>query len=380
MMKDSLSFSDIRRISPKADLHRHLDGALLDEENNGDLISLALKYGVKLPTYDPKELAKKYDIRGNISVEDLLRAFSWPIAIMRSPEGLEKVAYEAVLDMARENIIYGEVRFAPSYHSFDFPSWYTPEDYEINPFKPMSMKEVVIRALQGLNRGMSETGIIVNLTLCVPRELQEKGEKGMKLATEIAMLAVEFQERGVVALDLACDEFSHPPDAYAEIFLTTKNSRIRRDPHAGEMGSDSCRRENIKTCLFNLAADGLGHALPLHEMPYEIEYMANKKIRVERNPVPDIAIRGEGNPGLEGIDVLLEEGVLVSVCSDDPALMRTSLTDNLKLVLDYYGWGEEELQKLVANGVKSGFYVNAKQEKRVRETFIQRGLDPMFLK
>jgi adenosine deaminase len=374
-MRKKLSFVDICSF-PKPELHRHADGSVED----GVLMRLADRYGVKLPTCNPGEFKKIYSVAG-VGFPELFQRFGWAIAVMRTPEGLEEVFYEQVLDLAAENILYAELRFAPSYHSYNPPAWYKPADYEMQPFKPMFMRETVIRALAGIKRGMAETGIVVNLILCIPRELHdEKGKPGMALATQIAEIAMKFQEDGVVAIDLACDEAAHPPDVYADIFQLTRGSKIRRDPHSGEMGRDVDRTRNIRTCIDKFDADGLGHAYALADHPIILEEVRDKGTRVERNPFGRFSADGALALGNDGLDVLLDEGVLVSICSDDPVLMGKSLSDNFKAVLDHYSWGEKEFQQLVANGVKSGFYTNLAQAKKVREMFVRRGLEPRFLK
>lgn len=357
---------------PKADLHRHLDGAIKPKL----LIKLAKKLGVKLPTYNLAEFTKLYQIvePKGVPISKLFERFAWAIAVMRTPEGLNQAAYEQVLDLARENILYAEIRCAPGYLGVYPAPWYTPATYEKNVFPTMSLDLIVELVLDGLARGMKKTGVTVNLTLCIPRE--SLSLYGPKNISDVVDLALRFQNRGVVAIDLACDELSYPPDAYAKFFRSTLGSKIRRNPHAGEMGSDKSRLQNIETCIKDLHTDGLGHALPLYKSEYLMCLVRSQNIRIERtplSPVPGCSL-GDGY-----LDILLKHQVPAVITSDDPVLMRASLTDNFVAALNYHNWGEKEFWQLTANAVNTAFFRSAAQKKRVQQIFVKHGLDRSLL-
>ena len=371
-MAKRLTRNDIWNL-PKIDLHRHLDGAAPPEL----VLKLAKDFGVKLPTYDLAKFTKLYQITEpkNMPINELFKRFSWAIAVMRTPYGLYRMACEQVRSLARENILYAEIRFAPGYHSIYPAPWYSPAEYEENPFPVMTLKETVQQVLDGLKQGMKETGVIANLTLCIPREsLSLWGEKSVM---DILELAIRFQNQGVVSIDLACDEYTYPPDAYAWYFRSTSSTRLRRNPHAGEMGSNFQRLENIATCLKDFQPNGLGHAIPIWSSEELMGLAREKNIRIERtplSPVPGCSL-ADGH-----LDVLLKNKVPVVITSDDPVLMQASLTDNWKAALDFHGYGEEEFWRLTANAVNTAFYRDEKEKKRIQKIFVKRGLRETLLK
>jgi adenosine deaminase len=308
--------------------------------------------------------------------DELFQRFAWSIAVMRTPQGLYEAAREQVHDLHRENILYAEVRFAPGYHSIYPAPWYTPENYEQNLFPVMSLDEVVQNVLNGLKKGMEETGIVVNLTLCIPRESLYDGW-GPDSVNDIVQLALRYQTEGVVAIDLACDEYAYSPDPYIPYFKATLESRIRRNPHGGEMGSDEQRKKNIATCLHRLKADGIGHALPIHKSIYMMLFANAKNIRIERtplSPIPECSL-ADGH-----LDVLLKYKVPVVITSDDPVLMRASLTKNWEAALNYHSFGDEQFWQMTANAVNTGFYRDEEQKKLVRDEFVKRGLSESLLR
>ena len=181
---------------PKADLHRHIDGSVKPEL----LIKLANQHGIRLPTYSLEGFKKVYTIV-DMPVDELLKRFAWAIAAMRHPLALQEIAYNQVLDLAEENILYAELRFAPGYHSIYPAPFYKPEEYEKKVFRVMSLDEVMENTIKGIEKGMKETGIQVNLTLCIPRESIKA--HGIDSAYEIARLALKYQDTGVVRLYLS---------------------------------------------------------------------------------------------------------------------------------------------------------------------------------
>ncbi|TSC83947.1 MAG: adenosine deaminase [Parcubacteria group bacterium Gr01-1014_13] len=370
-MSTILTHDEIYRL-PKIDLHRHVDGAIKPET----LIRLAKEFGVKLPTYELDEFTKLYQItEPDMSIDQIFQRFGWGIAVMRTPHGLHDVFREQVHDLAEENILCAELRFAPGYHSIYPPPWYKPEMYETEPFPAMSLHQTVCYALAGIERGMKETGIAVNLTLSIPREsLSVWGKNSVEA---IVKLALQFQNEGVVAIDLACDEYTYTPDPYIPYFRATRGSRIRRNPHGGEMGSPEQRLKNIATCLNGLNADGIGHALEIYQSIYLMFLARCRNIRIERtplSPVPGCSL-ADGH-----LDVLLKHKVPVVITSDDPVLMQASLTDNWLAALNYHQFTDEQFWQMTANAVNTAFYRDEAQKTRVQEEFVKRGLSESLLR
>ena len=67
------------------------------------------------------------------------------------------------------------------------------------------------------------------------------------------------------------------------------------------------------------------------------------------------------------------------ITSDDPVLMRASLTDNFVAALNYHGYGEKEFWQLTANAINTAFYRSVAQKKRVRQRFVEQGLSRSLL-
>lgn len=98
---------------PKISLHDHLDGGLRPQT----IVELSSSIGHKLPKDNAADLAIGFLEQCNSgSLVKYLETFEHTVAVMQNYEGLERVAYESVLDLAMEGVIYAELRWAPEQH------------------------------------------------------------------------------------------------------------------------------------------------------------------------------------------------------------------------------------------------------------------------
>ena len=104
---------DMIRRCPKVELHDHLDGGLRPKT----IIELAEKYDISLPEKNPEDLRQWFS-RGcrQKSLSLYLETFGITTAVMQTKEALTRVAKEAMEDLAAENVVYAEIRFAPALH------------------------------------------------------------------------------------------------------------------------------------------------------------------------------------------------------------------------------------------------------------------------
>src|SRR6188474_3141790 len=204
---------------PKVLLHDHLDGGLRPET----VIELAAEIDHVLPSTDPVELQRIFTENANSG--DLVRyleAFAHTTAVMQTEANIRRVATEAVLDLARDGVIYAELRYAPEQHLQN----------------GLTLQQVVDAVQAGIADGVAqalEEGFAIRAAalLCAMRHLDR--------SLEIAQLALDNRGTGCVGFDIAGPEFGFPPSLHREAFQLLREALVPVTIHAGEAdGAASC--------------------------------------------------------------------------------------------------------------------------------------------
>ncbi|RPH37100.1 adenosine deaminase, partial [bacterium] len=318
------------RTLPKVLLHDHLDGGL----RASTVIELAKEnHYTKLPTQDAGELARWFHRgarRGSLPL--YLEGFEHTAAIMQTDEALERVAYEMMEDMHRDGVVYVETRFAPVFHTQQGLHW----------------DDVVNAVLKGLERGKADFGVEYGLIICAMRN--------MNLSQEMAELAVDFRERGVVGFDLAGEEGGFPPKKHVDAFHYIQRENFNITFHAGEAFGKESIWQAIQWC----GAHRIGHATRLTEdigldphepgkivkMGYLAQYILDKRIPLElclTSNVDTGAVEGlEKHP----FSLFYRYKFRVTLNTDDRLMSDTNMTKELMLAHRLYKLSMDDIEKL----------------------------------
>src|SRR5258708_21614636 len=212
---------------PKIDLHLHLDGSI----RVPTIAELGDELGMKLPTNDPKKLAKFVQVdRDCRSLGDFLKRFEVFYPLLPFAKTQERIAYELCEDCARDNVIYFEARFAPA----------------LAASKKFTMEDAVVAALEGFRRGQRDFGVRCGTILCCYRSISVQEN------IAVVKLAHKYRDRGVVGIDLAGDENRFSAAPHAQAFALARKLEIPITIHAGEGGN----AENIREAGFTHRATG----------------------------------------------------------------------------------------------------------------------------
>ena len=211
-MSHVVSTETIRR-APKVLLHDHLDGGL----RPSTIIELADAANYQgLPTSDPEELGRWFVAdEPDTDLVRYLAGFAHTTAVMQTRESLHRVASEAALDLARDGVVYAEVRFAPELHTN----------------QGLLLDEIVETVLEGFAHGSALAAaeghpIVVRALLSAMRQAAR--------SLEIAELAVRHRDQGVAGFDVAGPEKGFPPTQHLDAFQYVQRENFHITLHAGE--------------------------------------------------------------------------------------------------------------------------------------------------
>ncbi len=324
-MAGSLSFELLHKL-PKTDLHCHLDGSLrLDT-----ILELARKYKVELPTFDRGELfSMLYAGESCSSLDEYLKAFDITLSVMQTEEGLERAAYELAEDAWRENVRYLEVRYSPLLHTRE-------------GLRPAQVVEAVVR---GLRQAKRQLGIRYGVILCAIRSL------GPESSLRIAELCVAFKNRGVVGFDLAGSEVNNPAKVHRQAFQLVIDNNINCTAHAGEsFGPDS-----VHQAIHKCGAHRIGHGTRLIESGDLLNYVNDHRIPIEVCPSSNLQTKAATSWETHPVDFFVDYGLRVTINTDNRLITDTTVTKELHLCHQHYGWTLNTIKEVIIAGFKSAF-------------------------
>jgi adenosine deaminase len=321
---------------PKVLLHEHLDGVL----RPSTVVDLAksIRYTL-LPSEDPVALGEWFHRGANQgSLPEYLKGFAHTIAVMQTEEALERVAYEQAQDLSLDGVIYFETRFAPIFHTQ----------------RGLTHQQVVSAVLKGMERGRKDFGISSGLIICAMRN--------MDVSLDMAELAVDFRQRGVVGFDLAGEEGGYPPKKHIEAFHYIQRQNFNITVHAGEgYGKESiwqaiqyCGAHRIGhgTRLIDDIAVADGKVVKLGELA---QYVLDKRIPLEICLLSNVHTGAARSLEEHPFRVLFREKFRVTLNTDNRLMSNTTMSKEFAAAADAYGLSIDDFEKITINAMKSAF-------------------------
>lgn len=319
----------------RVELHCHLDGSL----NIRFVDEMLRQQGI---VYEQEELEEKLTVSPDCtSLTEYLEKFALPLVCLQTKENLKRAAYELVRDVATEGVRYIEVRFAPM----------------LSTEKGLTCREVIASVVDGLKAGEREYKVFASAIVCAMRH--HPLEQNMKMLAE----AREFIGRGVCALDLAGDESAFPTRLFRELFVKAKEWGIPFTIHSGECGSVDNIREAIE-----LGAKRLGHGIALVKSAELRAICKEKGIGIEMCPTSNFQTKAAESLVTYPLKQFIEEGLLVSIHTDNRTVSGTSLPEEESVVKEQLQLSRDVLNQCTVNAIQTAFASN-KIKKQLMEEF-----------
>jgi adenosine deaminase len=327
---------DTIKALPKVLLHEHLDGVL----RPATILELArdVRY-TKLPASEPSALAAWFhreESKG--SLVKYLEGFAHTIAVMQTEEALERVAYEEVEDLANDGVVYFETRFAPVFHTR----------------KGLTHQQVVAAVLKGLERGRKVFDVRSGLIISAMRN--------MNVSLEMAELAVDFRQRGVVGFDLAGEEGGYPPKKHIEAFHYIQRENFNITLHAGE----GYGKESIWQAIQYCGAHRIGHGTRLIDDIAVVDgkvarlgdlaqYLLDKRIPIETCLTSNVDTGAVPSLAQHPFGLLYRERFRMTLNTDNRLMSDTSMSKEFQAAVKTFHLTLDDLEKITINAMKSAF-------------------------
>jgi adenosine deaminase len=324
---------------PKVLLHDHLDGGL----RAGTIVEIADAVGHRLPAADAAELDRWFVAAASSgSLVRYLETFEHTVAVMQRPDDLRRVAAECVEDLARDGVVYAEVRYAPEQHLA----------------AGLELDEVVQAVEAGFDEGRAQAArngrpIVARQILTALRSAANSGE--------IAELAVRHRDRGVGGFDIAGAEAGFPPTRHLNAFEYLQRENFHFTIHAGEAFGLPSIWQALQWC----GAERLGHGVRIvddiedgddgYRLGRLASYVRDRRVPLEMCPSSNLQTGAARSIAEHPIGMLAEMRFRVTVNTDNRLMSGTTLSREIELISEAFGYDLDDVRWFTINAMKSAF-------------------------
>ena len=300
---------------PKAELHLHLEGSVEPET---------------LHELDPATPIEEFRaLYQYADFDSFLRAFGAVGKRLRTPQDYGLITRRLLESLARQNVRYAEIIIAAG-----VVLW-KEQDFE-----------PIFRAIR-----QAAAGSVVQVRWIFDAVRQFGAEHAM----QVAELAAERIDQGVIAFGIGGSEERGPANWFHDVFAFARRAGLRLTAHAGE----SMGPQSIWDAL-GLGAERIGHGIAAAQDEALMRHLRERDIPLEicisSNLVTGVVARIEDHP----VRRLYDAGVPIVLNSDDPAMFRCSLTGEYQLAAAHFGFTRSELSGLARNGFRYAFDTQAR--------------------
>ena len=299
---------------PKAEIHCHLEGAI----RTATIIDIAREYGLELPAYDVAKLdprVKVYDQLKDLGA--VLEAFGIAQKSIASPAVVERIADELFEDVGQQNVKLLEIRFSP--------------DWAFSGHA-LNWDEALEGILRAKRRATGQFGMAIGLIAITSRSL------GVGSCEKTVDWAIRWKEH-IHGVDLADGEADYPIKDFVKPMLQAKEAGLKVTVHSGEDTPASAVVDTIRA----LNPDRIGHGTHTIHDQAAVELVKERGVTLEMCPwsnyLTNSVRRVEDHP----LKQLFDQGVKVTINSDDPEVLDTNLNNEYRIAHEILGMTLEEI-------------------------------------
>jgi len=327
---------------PAAELHMHIEGSIEAEL----VVALARRNAIDLPTLDPVELKARYRFDDLQSFLDIYYA---NLAVLRTEQDFYDLGSAYLARAAASGVRRAEMFF----------------DLQTHTQNGIAAEAVFGGLSAAITDATSATGISADLILCFLRHL------GGDAATETLRAALPFREQ-FIGVGLDSSELGFPPSLFVDAFALAGSEGLHRVAHAGEEGGPDYVREALDL----LGVERIDHGNRAMEDPELVARLRDEQVPITVCPLSNIALKtAPAALADHPLPVMMAEGLLVSIHSDDPAYFGGYLDDNVAAIERDLRLTPAQLGALAENSFTSSFLPEAQKEAfraEVREALTRR--------
>lgn len=319
---------ELIRALPKAELHVHIEGTFEPEL----MFAIAQRNNIAIPYQSVEEVKEAYNFHNLQSFLDIYYAGA---NVLVHEQDFYDLAWAYFEKCAEDQVVHTEMFFDPQTHTDRGIAFAT-----------------VINGLQrACDDAQSKLGISSRLIMCFLRHLSEEA------AFVTLEQALPYKEQ-IIAVGLDSSEVGHPPAKFARVFAKAREYGFLVVAHAGEEGPP----EYIWEALDLLKVNRIDHGVRSEEDPALMQRLIQDKMPLTVCPLSNLKLCVVQDMRQHNIRRLLQQGVKVTVNSDDPSYFGGYMNDNFIAITEALDLNADELKQLAINSFEASFLPAAQKQ------------------
>jgi adenosine deaminase len=306
---------------PKVELHIHLEGSIEPEM----MLAIGDRNGISLPFDDVAAARAAYQFQ---DLQSFLDIYYRSAHVLITEQDFYDITWAYLLRCQEQNVMHTEPFFDPQTHTD----------------RGVAFETVISGILRALKDGERQLGISSHLIMCFLRHLSP--EQAMQTLER----ALPFQEE-IIAVGLDSSESGYPPVIFQQVFERALANGFLTVAHAGEEGPP----EYIRQALDLLKVKRIDHGVRCAEDRDLTAQLMREQIPLTVCPLSNIKLGVFDRMASHNILSLLDQGVMVTVNSDDPAYFGGYMNENYAALVDELNLDQHQAVQLARNGIEASF-------------------------
>jgi adenosine deaminase len=267
------------------------------------------------------------------SLADFLTRAPRGFQLMQTEDALRIVTEDLFEQLAADNVVYAELRFAPLLHTC----------------QGLAPEAIVAAVDLATEQCIRATGIEARLILCTLRHFNTEQ------SLQTVQLVKQFAGTRVAALDIAGDEAGFPIEPHIAAFRYAIDHGLPRTAHAGEArGADS-----VWETLKFFEPTRIGHGVRSVEDPALVHHLRNERIHLEVCPSSNVQTRTAPTYAEHCVDKLYRDGVSLGINTDARTITNVTLKQEYARLREHFAWTDEQLTACNREALRAAFIDDA---------------------
>jgi len=293
------------------------------------MFAIAQRNEIAIPYQSVEEVRQAYNFHNLQSFLDIYYAGA---NVLIHEQDFYDLAWAYFEKCAEDNVVHTEMFFDPQTHTDRGIAF-----------------ETVLNGLQrACDDAAEKLGITSHLIMCFLRHLSEAA------AFETLEQALPYKDQ-IIGVGLDSSEVGHPPSKFEHVFAKAREAGFLIVAHAGEEGP----AEYVWEALDLLKVNRIDHGVRSEEDPALMQRLIAEKMPLTVCPLSNLKLCVVDDMQQHNIRRLLQQGVHVTVNSDDPSYFGGYMNDNFIAIAEALDLSNDELKQLAINSFEASFISEA---------------------